>query len=211
MTAGPSHLLAGGNKKHVARATGAVWNRRRIVFDIIEKDPRVSAQGLVARAQSFGVNMGLTTAYRLLRQYGKVDGDCLAAIKSHLPLVTEILSSQPQGQHLTANDVAEMAWKRGVKLHISTVYRLLNCLVEAGAAQFINSNARKRYYEWKHDGSIHGHLNCISCNKTIEFGLDSLQNFAQKMASSNGFEYVGLEFTLHARCQECVKLNRINA
>lgn len=189
-----------GNRESKENKLG--WEKTLAVFEIIKADPDISARELRSRAFDKGLELSKSTAHRMLNRYKDGEGDALKVNQGHTKPVAEVLQNAQEGQHLTAADIVNETAKNGTKLHISTVYRVLERLLKVGLIVQLEKE-RKSFYEWKREGPQHSHLTCITCGKTIEFHQDYLESFSKRVCMRHEFDYVRYEFNLLAHCSAC--------
>lgn len=178
------------------------WEKTLAVFEIIRSQPDISARELRIRAESKGLELSKSTAHRMLSRYKDGEGDALKVNQGHTKSVAEVLQQSPEGEHLTAADIVAETAKSGTKLHISTVYRVLERLLKVGLIVQLEKE-RKSFYEWKREGPQHSHLTCIGCGKTIEFHQEYLEAFSKRVCLRHEFDYIRYEFNLLAHCSTC--------
>lgn len=178
------------------------WEKTMAVFEIIRGEPDISARELQLRASDKGLELSKSTAHRMLNRFKDGEGDALKVNQGHTKPVAEVLQNAPEGHHLTAADIVAETAKNGTKLHISTVYRVLERLLKVGLIVQLEKE-RKSFYEWKREGPQHSHLTCITCGKTIEFHQDYLESFSKRVCMRYEYDYVKYEFNLLAHCSSC--------
>lgn len=90
----------------------------------------------------------------------------------------------------------------GQKLGLTTVYRALTDMVEAGDADALTGNdGETRYRICGTDH--HHHLICTKCGKTVEFELGGFEAATKELASSHGFKEVSHSIELFGTCADC--------
>jgi len=105
--------------------------------------------------------------------------------------------------HLTPEEVY-LAVKQEIdpKVSLSTVYRILSFLEEAGVVRQIDLGQEGKHYEIE-SGCHHDHLICSSCRKVVEFFNPDLEALQEKIASAEGFTLLGHDMKLQGICREC--------
>jgi Fur family ferric uptake transcriptional regulator len=177
-------------------------NRKRLIFEILNNQPGLTAHQLQSTAAEEGLTISLVSAYRALRKY-RTSGGALENSESRcLQVVSAVLKNCPEGTHLTASEISAQANESDLSIHKATIYRMLARLKVIGYVQTIDKG-RKRYYEWKRGGTDHAHLSCIHCGSTIEFEQDYLNEIAEQICSRFQYDFKGIEFTVRSRCPAC--------
>jgi Fur family transcriptional regulator, ferric uptake regulator len=114
-----------------------------------------------------------------------------------------LLKEVPNGTHVTATDLFELATSKGVPISISTIYRQLAALEASGAILGVGTvSARGRAYEIT-PSEKHYHLICMDCRRTVEFFDPVLSQFGESMATRAGYEFHDSRFDLFGFCQDC--------
>lgn len=129
-------------------------------------------------------------------------GDSLRRRGQARKLIASLIQSVPQGTHLTAAEVYQLAKESGADLSLSTVYRTLGLLKAEGSISSVSGEHGIRYepHDEDHD---HDHLICLECGYTVEFVDELLQGFGQVLARKNGYEFKRSRFDLYGLCQQC--------
>lgn len=117
-------------------------------------------------------------------------------------LIASLIQSVPQGTHLTAAEVFQLAKDAGADLSLSTVYRTLGLLKAEGSISSVSGEHGIRYepHDEDHD---HDHLICLECGFTVEFVDELLQGFGQVLAKKSGYEFKRSRFDLYGLCEQC--------
>ena len=130
----------------------------------------------------------------LLREKG------LKATKGRLE-VLKILEKAPGP--MCAMDVFKKT-SRTVCASLSTVYRILNQLTEAGILQASLEQDESTYYEMK--GTAHHHyIVCARCGKLAPIDDSSLDALDEPIMRATGYAITGHRFQLEGICPDCLK------
>ena len=113
-------------------------------------------------------------------------------------LVLEIINNSLD--HLTAEEVFEVASKSIPNISLTTVYRNLNLLVDIQKIRKIKSFDGKDHYDKLH--SKHDHFICLKCKKI--FYIYQTVNLNYKNIPDD-FEIVNFDITYSGYCNECKK------
>ena len=93
---------------------------------------------------------------------------------------------------------------RGETIGLSTVYRHLQGLVNAGVADTLQAGEGEVLYRLcGESGRHHHHLVCRSCGSTVEIEGRAIENWATKMAAEHGFSDVDHTVELIGLCANC--------
>lgn len=102
----------------------------------------------------------------------------------------------------SAQDIHAAMRAAGASVGLATVYRALQTLVEAGAADVLRTAAGEAVY--RECGSPHHHhLVCRSCGKTVEVQGPAVETWADDMAAKHGFADVSHTLELFGICWAC--------
>jgi Fur family transcriptional regulator, ferric uptake regulator len=115
------------------------------------------------------------------------------AVREELGRESSFISAQALHAQMVAS---------GQKLGLTTVYRALTDLVEAGEADALtggDGETRYRICGLDH----HHHLICNACGKTVEFELPGFEAATRELALSHGFNQVSHSIELFGTCAEC--------
>ncbi len=102
--------------------------------------------------------------------------------------------------HLTAEEVYDIARKSISNISLGTVYRNLNCLTELQKIRKIKTFDGKDHYDKLH--IKHNHFICLKCNKI--FDIHEIYNVEYKNIPGD-FEIVNYDITYSGYCNECRK------
>lgn len=191
--------FAGARKKAAKR-----FVKKAFLFKMLTDNPKMSARDLKQQAESAGIKLSRTAAYRLMSSYKKDQNPENSEARA-MQIVAKILQNTPENTHLSAKNIQLEALAVDSSLHRSTIYRILEKLSSAGLV-ITTKHGRNKLYEWKRSKCTHGHLSCISCGKTTEFALDNLLESAKQACRQADFQYSHFEFLLRSYCQDCTRL-----
>lgn len=88
-------------------------------------------------------------------------------------------------EFISAQDLHRRLEDEGSKIGLATVYRQLNALADAGAADTIRLDGQQLFRLCGDDGHHH-HLVCRRCGKTVEIDPPS-EAWLRKVADGHGF------------------------
>ena len=102
----------------------------------------------------------------------------------------------------SAQDIHHQLRSQGDGIGLSTVYRTLQTLAEAGEVDVIQTGDGESVYR-KCSGVHHHHLVCRSCGHTVEVAGPAVEQWADKMADENGFSDVSHTLEIFGTCADC--------
>jgi len=105
------------------------------------------------------------------------------------------------GGHLDADEIHRLARQKSPRLSLSTVYRTLAMLKEAGLVDELHLGEEHHHYEIRGDG--HHHLICQGCGKVVEFECPFSQELLRDLGEEHDFEITGIHLDLVGYCAEC--------
>lgn len=104
--------------------------------------------------------------------------------------------------HLDATDIYERGRRQDARLSLSTVYRTLNVLKEAGVVRELHLDDEHHHYELDHPDK-HSHLICLSCGRVIEVDSAAFVEAAQAAGQVHNFEVTSTHVELTGYCADC--------
>ena len=102
----------------------------------------------------------------------------------------------------TAQQIHEELRARGGSVGLTTVYRRLQALSEAGSLDAIRVTDGETAYRRCSDGHHH-HLVCRVCGRTVEVSGPAVEKWANAVAEQNGFREVSHDLEIFGTCQSC--------
>ena len=105
------------------------------------------------------------------------------------------------GGHLHADEIYSLARQKAPRLSLSTVYRTLAMLKEAGLVDELHLGEEHHHYEIRGEG--HHHLICQGCGKVVEFECPFSQELLRDLGKEHDFEITGVRLDLTGYCAEC--------
>lgn len=102
----------------------------------------------------------------------------------------------------SAQQLHLMLLERGAKVGLTTVYRTLQLLVDAGEVDSTRLPGGEQLFRLC-GGTHHHHLVCRQCGKTVEVAGPAVERWADKVAAENGFTDVGHTIEIFGYCADC--------
>jgi Fur family transcriptional regulator, ferric uptake regulator len=120
--------------------------------------------------------------------------------KGQAEAISSLLQNLPQGRHVTAPEVFQLAKEAGMQISLSSIYRTLYMLKSEGVVGALAGEHGVRYEAVHGD---HDHLICMVCGLTIEFEDDLIKGLGQDLARRKGYDYKRSRFDIYGLCQVC--------
>jgi Fur family ferric uptake transcriptional regulator len=125
----------------------------------------------------------------------------------------ELLSCMKEAgsTHFTAADIASRMHERGSTVGLTTIYRLLDKLVEQGQLRrFILGNTGAACYQLVSSGvsaeacRCHYHLKCEKCGRLIHAECAEIDGFTKHMRIEHGFTINHAKTVFYGICEACM-------
>ncbi|MFD9641997.1 Fur family transcriptional regulator [Streptomyces sp. NPDC059082] len=117
-----------------------------------------------------------------------------AAVSAALSEVDEFRSAQ---------ELHDMLKHRGDSVGLTTVYRTLQSLADAGEVDALRTSEGETVYRRCSTGDHHHHLVCRVCGKAVEVEGPMVEQWAEAIASEHGFVNVAHTVEIFGTCAEC--------
>ncbi|MBY8875197.1 transcriptional repressor [Micromonospora sp. PLK6-60] len=111
------------------------------------------------------------------------------------------LLAEVEGFH-SAQDLYAMLRQRGERVGLTTVYRTLQGLADAGEIDVMRPPGGEHLYRRCSDGHHH-HLVCRSCGRTVEVAGPAVETWAERVAAQHGFSDVSHTLEIFGTCAGC--------
>jgi Fur family transcriptional regulator, ferric uptake regulator len=92
---------------------------------------------------------------------------------------------------------------RGAKVGLTTVYRTLQLLAEAGEVDQMRRPDGEQLYRRCGREQHHHHLVCRSCGRTVEIEGPAVERWAERQAAEHGFTDVAHTLEIFGTCAAC--------
>ncbi|ASU77978.1 transcriptional repressor [Actinopolyspora erythraea] len=103
----------------------------------------------------------------------------------------------------SAQELHEQLRSRGEGIGLTTVYRTLQSLADAGEIDVLRSDSGEAVYR-KCSTDHHHHLVCRHCGRTVEVADPPVEDWAERIATEHGFSEVHHTVEIIGTCSECV-------
>ena len=111
------------------------------------------------------------------------------------------LLAEVEGFH-SAQELHAMLRTRGERVGLTTVYRTLQSLADAGEIDVMRPPGGEHLYRRCSQGHHH-HLVCRSCGRAVEVEGPAVETWADKVADRHGFVDVSHTMEIFGTCPEC--------
>jgi Fur family ferric uptake transcriptional regulator len=103
----------------------------------------------------------------------------------------------------TAQQLHGMLAARGERVGLTTVYRTLQLLVEAGEVDTMRPPGEEDTLFRRCGEEHHHHLVCRTCGRTVEVTGPAVERWADKVAAENGYTDVSHTLEIFGICATC--------
>lgn len=102
----------------------------------------------------------------------------------------------------SAQELYDELRKRGDEIGLTTVYRTLQSLADAGEVDVLRTDSGEAMYR-RCSAHHHHHLVCRHCGRTVEVEGLAVERWAEKVAASNGFSDISHTIEIVGVCADC--------
>ncbi|MEV0948403.1 Fur family transcriptional regulator [Rhodococcus sp. NPDC049939] len=102
----------------------------------------------------------------------------------------------------SAQELHDELRKRGEGIGLTTVYRTLQTLSDAGTVDVLRIDNGESVYRRCSTGHHH-HLVCRSCGYTVEVEGPTVERWSQSVADANGFSDISHTVEIFGVCRDC--------
>ncbi|MDX3849408.1 Fur family transcriptional regulator [Streptomyces sp. AK02-01A] len=117
-----------------------------------------------------------------------------AAVAAALDQVDEFRSAQ---------ELHDVLKHRGDSVGLTTVYRTLQSLADAGEVDVLRTTDGESVYRRCSTGDHHHHLVCRICGKAVEVEGPAVEQWAETIAAQHGYVSVAHTVEIFGTCAEC--------
>ncbi len=103
----------------------------------------------------------------------------------------------------SAQEIHEQLRRDGEGIGLTTVYRTLQGLAEAGEVDVLRTDSGESVYRRCATAEHHHHLVCRRCGTAVEIEGPAVESWAQKVAEANGFSQLSHTVEIFGLCREC--------
>jgi Fur family ferric uptake transcriptional regulator len=113
-------------------------------------------------------------------------------------------------RHMTAAEIYEQACQSLPGLNLTTVYRTLEGLYEAGLADRLAAGLDQVHYSYRDPEHRHGHLCCNACGKVSVLDYEVVEKLAHQLKEKYDFRLADNHLGLSGLCRDCQGADRGN-
>ena len=102
----------------------------------------------------------------------------------------------------TAQEIHDELRRLGERVGLTTVYRTLQAMTEAGELDALRTADGETAYR-RCSAGHHHHLVCRSCGRTVEVSGPAVETWANAVAEQHGFRDVSHDLEIFGTCENC--------
>ena len=102
----------------------------------------------------------------------------------------------------SAQELHDELRRRGEGIGLTTVYRTLQSLADAGMVDVLRTDTGESVYRQCSHGHHH-HLVCRHCGRTVEVEGPTVEAWSEAVAGEHGFTEVSHTMEIFGSCREC--------
>lgn len=102
----------------------------------------------------------------------------------------------------SAQELHDELRRQGEGIGLTTVYRTLQSLAEAGEIDVLRTESGEAVYR-RCSSHHHHHLVCRVCSRTVEVADPPVEDWAERIARQHGFSQVSHTVEILGTCPEC--------
>ena len=102
----------------------------------------------------------------------------------------------------SAQEIHALLSERGEQVGLSTVYRTLQGLAEAGEIDALRTESGESIYR-RCSATHHHHLVCRSCGATVEVEGPTVEKWTRAIAAAHGYSDVSHTLEIFGTCSAC--------
>ena len=103
----------------------------------------------------------------------------------------------------SAQDIYADLRSSGSRIGLTTVYRALQVLCDAGEVDVLRTDEGEAVYRACRTGEHHHHLVCRVCGRTVEIEGPAVEKWAEAIGAEHGFRDVTHTVEVFGTCEEC--------
>lgn len=115
--------------------------------------------------------------------------------------IAELLSGSEEFR--SAQDLHDQLKASGQSIGLTTVYRNLQALADAGQVDVLRTDSGESVYRHCSSNDHHHHLVCRECGTTVEVQADVVEQWATEVAAQHGFVDISHTVEVFGRCNAC--------
>ena len=104
----------------------------------------------------------------------------------------------------SAQEIHDLLRRTGDQVGLSTVYRTLQGMADAGQVDVLRAEDGEALYR-RCSATHHHHLVCRSCGRTVEVDGPAVERWADRVAAEHGYADVSHTLEIFGTCPACVR------
>ena len=105
----------------------------------------------------------------------------------------------------SAQELHDQLRHQGIPVGLTTVYRHLQQLADAGEVDVVRTANGEAVYRRCAAQDHHHHLVCRSCGRSVELSADEVEEWADRIAETHGFSAVTHTVEMFGICTDCAE------
>jgi Fur family ferric uptake transcriptional regulator len=114
--------------------------------------------------------------------------------------IAEVLATNDEFH--SAQEIHDLLRRDGASIGLSTVYRTVQALADAGEVDVLRTEGGEAVYRRCSD-THHHHLVCRSCGRTVEVEGPTVEKWTRSVAAAHGYSDVSHTLELFGTCPGC--------
>ncbi|RCG32697.1 transcriptional repressor [Sphaerisporangium album] len=106
----------------------------------------------------------------------------------------------------SAQDIYAELRAGGAKIGLTTVYRALQSLADAGQVDVLRTDDGESVYRACATGTHHHHLVCRRCGHTVEVAGPAVERWAEAVGAEHGFTSITHTVEVFGTCGSCASV-----
>lgn len=102
----------------------------------------------------------------------------------------------------SAQEIHELVRRSGEPVGLSTVYRTLQTMADAGEVDVLRVEDGEARYR-RCSATHHHHLVCRTCGRTVEVEGPAVERWADRVAAEHGYADISHTLEVFGTCREC--------
>lgn len=103
----------------------------------------------------------------------------------------------------SAQEIHERLRRSGEGIGLTTVYRTLQGLADAGEVDVLRTDSGESVYRRCASAEHHHHLVCRRCGTAVEIAGPAVESWAQDIAEAHGFSDLSHTVEIFGLCRDC--------
>lgn len=134
------------------------------------------------------------------RRGGGCSGGCGAATRQRAKVAALLACAEG---FRSAQDLYAELRRSGDGIGLTTVYRALELMADAGDVDMLRTATGEAVYRRCRSTEHHHHLVCRACGLAVEVEAEGVERWAQRTAETHGFSQSSHTVEIHGLCRAC--------